>query len=178
MYSYERSYATARTVLTFLEAIAWLMVGLGVILALAFVSASQSSFGGNSLISIFMAMMPGIVISIVGLILVALVQVGIANVDTAEMTGEMLRIARNNKVSDTLTERYGSSVNHETLPKQPEQPTEQNELDDLGFDQRGQLTYKGKEIQRNDNKFLVGGAVFSTLDKAKDYINRCVSMKW
>lgn len=87
----KKSYGTARAVLSFLEAVGWLMVIAGGILAFAAFMNSNAGISG--------AIIFGGGITVVGLFNVALVQIARAQVDTAENTAaatELLaRIAAN-----------------------------------------------------------------------------------
>ncbi len=86
-----RSYEAARSLFGFLAFLAWAVVVIGGIAALIAGGGVTSHYGGGAA---FLAMMPGIGLSLVGFILVAFVQMGRANVDTAEYTQQMLKIAR------------------------------------------------------------------------------------
>lgn len=88
-----RSYETARTIFGILEFVAWTAVVVGIIAAFAASSATGSSFGRSAGMAVFLAAVPGIALSVVGLIAAALVQNCRAGVDSAEMSGHMLKIA-------------------------------------------------------------------------------------
>ncbi len=86
-------YRTARTIFGFMEFVSWALVIIGVIVFLAGMSGGASmsrGFGGSSLGALTGAL-PGIFLTIVGIMCVMLVQVGRATVDTAEMTGKLLK---------------------------------------------------------------------------------------
>ena len=86
-----RSYETARFLFSFLAFCAWSVVIIGVLAALIG-AGGASRYGGAG--AGFLAMAPGFGIGLLGLLLVAFVQMGRATVDTAEYTQQMLKIAR------------------------------------------------------------------------------------
>lgn len=113
MYGYERSYKTGRTVGSFLEIVAWIVVAIGVITSL-YGLASGGFFGivlrnfGNSdtpFILRIVAMLPGIVTTALGLFFVMQCQQARATLDTAEMTRELLEISRGESIPNR-----GSSI--------------------------------------------------------------------
>lgn len=86
-----RSYEAARSLFGILAFLAWAVVAIGVVAA--FIGAeSVPSYAGDEMV--LLALAPGIGIGILGLVLVAFVQMGRANVDTAEYTQQMLKISR------------------------------------------------------------------------------------
>lgn len=82
----------------FLEFVAWTAVVLGIGVAL-FGASAGGSIGGRGpaaagTLAAVGGALPGIILSVVGLIGAAMAQFARAGVDTAEMTGKMLEIAR------------------------------------------------------------------------------------
>ena len=93
-----RNYSTARGILSFIEFVAWTVVVAGVIVAL--LGAGTGNMGGAALgrgvggaVGGFLGALPGLFVALVGLIFAAFIQLCRASVDTAEMTGKMLKIA-------------------------------------------------------------------------------------
>ena len=92
-----RSYEAARSLFSFLGFCAWVVIIIGVIAALVGASAvgQMGGYGrGPSGLASFAGLLPGLAMSFVGFIGLALVQIGRAAVDTAEYTQQMLKIAR------------------------------------------------------------------------------------
>ena len=93
-----RNYSTARGLFSFIEFVAWTIVVAGVIVALAGMSAGNmggSAFGrgGGGALGAILGALPGLALALFGLISAGFIQNARANVDTAEMTGKMLKIA-------------------------------------------------------------------------------------
>ena len=86
-----RSYENARGLFSFLEFLAWGGVLLGIAIIFVSMEAASRSFGGGAGL---LAAMPGIAISLFSLIWVAIIQVARAGVDTAELTQQSLKVAR------------------------------------------------------------------------------------
>ncbi len=122
MASYERSYETARTVFSILEFAGWIFVGIGVIAVLG--SSANGGVGG------IFGVMFGIGMVIVGLISVAFVQSSRANVDTAEMTRDLLSIARGDSMSAGVTSSPISNADEEKTrqPVKEAEPIKNTEL--------------------------------------------------
>lgn len=92
-----RSYTTSRTILSFFEFCAWTTVVVGILVAAIGYTSGSYVAGlarGPSGFSGILAALPGLGISFVGVVGVIFVQLTRANVDTAEMTGQLLEIAR------------------------------------------------------------------------------------
>ena len=98
MEQYRGRYKTAHLICNILEFSAWVVVVVGVIVALAGMASGGflgSLVGGSPPVVLrFFAMLPGLGICIGGLVLVLYVQQYRATTDVAEMTREMLHIAR------------------------------------------------------------------------------------
>ena len=182
-----RSYEAARSLFTFLAFIAWSVVVIGVIVALVS-AAGASRYGGGG--AGLLAMVPGIGIGITGFILVAFVQMGRANVDTAEYTQQMLKTARDQlevskqglKLQSTVPQTFAAAAQTESAqePKssfasQPataapsggestalklEQPSSEN------------VVYRDKTITIADGKFHFANMSFTSLEKAHHYIDQ------
>jgi hypothetical protein len=93
----ERSYATSRFVFSMLEVVGWGTAIVGVLLAIAGLqTGGAGSFirGGTSAAQDLLAMLPGLALTLGGLVSVASVRSSRAYVETAELTLEMLRLAR------------------------------------------------------------------------------------
>lgn len=179
-----RSYEAARSLFSFLAFMAWSVIVIGVLVAIiGAASVSQYAGGGAGLL----AMVPGIGIGLAGFILVAFVQMGRANVDTAEYTQQMLKISRDQlevsrqslKQGDAFQKSY-SALNKETkeAPKsagytaqaaKPEKVADPSPRPIQQFDKQTQ--YQGYTIVSNDKLHRVKNAEFRQLEHAKEYID-------
>ncbi|WP_157727643.1 hypothetical protein [Stappia sp. ES.058] len=174
MYGYHRFYKTGRAVTSLLESIGWLIVSLGVIVALAgFVSGglmgmTSRNFGGGSVSIIFriIASVPGILVVGSGLMSIMLAQHTKATIDTSEMTRELLDIARGepSRLPASSTEIRDPFEGYEPL-------NSRSGNDTSDFDSNGYRVYRGMTIQKVENRYYVGQDSFSTLGKAKKFIN-------
>lgn len=180
-----RSYETARSLFSFLGFCAWSVVVIGGIVALLGAgSVSQYAGGGAGLL----AMVPGLGVTLAGLLLVAFVQIGRANVDTAEYTQQMLKIARDQldvskqslKQGDTFQKNYASlnakakdtpvdegyskkASEPEKVRKPKPEPVKQIEK---------KIPYERHTILAKDDKFYIGKAVFEKIEFAKEHIDQ------
>ena len=100
-----RNYSTARTIFGILEFVAWTAVVIGIIVAI--MVASAGGYYTGSAFSLAGAI-PGLILSLLGLIGAAIVQNCRAGVDTAEMTGKMLKISEQQLQLSRTSAGYGS----------------------------------------------------------------------
>lgn len=196
-----RSYETARSLFSFLEVMAWIMVVAGIIIA----------FGGASAASLFsrssaglMGALPGIVIAILGLFMVAQVQGNRATVDSAEYSQQMLKLTREQlEISkQALKQGYTVAQSFAALPAQAEsehsagfgaldtEPQPENQRKSLanrelqnsseGMPSAGSkrpaddaaINYKGKEIVFSAGRYTFAKMSFSSLERAEAYIDQ------
>ena len=186
-----RSYEAARTLFSFLAFCAWSVVVIGVLVALIGASGG-SRYGGAG--AGFLAMVPGLGISIAGLLLLAFVQMGRAGVDTAEYTQQMLKISRDQlEISrQALTvggekpklfeatkgqEKSGSGFNRTGFAKNGEARNDGKVAAQIPAPKPDMLEgetldYLGQTISHERGMFLVGGQSFNSLSYAKNYAER------
>lgn len=198
-----RSYEASRNLFSFLVFLAWCAIFLGVAMALVGGSlATQArSFGSGPHLDIaaIMAALPGFGVSFFGFIALAMAQNGRATVDTAELTQQMLKVARDQlEVSKQALKKdglaptgfpavaaphnspSGNGEGYDAKPKpgiaSPSQGSLQNGTN--ANDPRvaigvidGTLTYKDKEISVKNGKFFVGPKVFKTVYDAQLHID-------
>lgn len=177
-----RSYEAARSLFSFMAFCAWSVVVLGVLAALIGAS-SVSQYGGPE--AGILAMAPGVVLGITGLLLVAFVQMGRATVDTAEYTQQMLKVSRDQlEVSRQGLKQGGEQSGSFAALRKVEPPTKiavQNSgtsfaevsakptspvemiADEI-------ITYRKNQIERFGGQFQLGTKVFQSLDIAKQYV--------
>lgn len=92
-----RSYAAARGMFSFLAGVSWIIIVLGLLMALIAASASggQSAFGGRpSGAMVLLSTVPGLFAAFVGFLGLVGVQIGRATVDSAEYGQQALDVAR------------------------------------------------------------------------------------
>lgn len=182
-----REYTTARTIFGILEFIAWAAVIGGVIFALVGASAttgfSRSSAG-------LLGALPGMWIAFVGILAVATVQFFRAGVDTAEMTGKMLKIAEQQlKIAKGESVADFSSISTSKAgPKSASgtgTATMTSSVLGPGQDQNGgathaatpeievpsKIAYKSHQIERTGDEIRVGPLTFATLEEARSHID-------
>jgi len=186
-----RSYEAARSLFSFLGFIAWSAIIIGGLVALVG-AGGASRYGGAS--AGFLAMVPGLAIAIAGFIQLAFVQMGRANVDTAEYTQQMLKISRdqlevsqqaikstrqqlqsfaqlnaeNKQTPSNEANGFGSS-------KASTYPSAKNkaiEVHESGMIEGETFEHAGHKITFSQGKFMAGGAKFESIGSAEDYINR------
>lgn len=91
-----RSYQTARRIFGFIEIVAILVIIAGIAIGLAGLAiladaASGRRFPGDL---VFVGLVPGAIIVFIGLFGIVIAQSARASVDTAELTGQILKVAR------------------------------------------------------------------------------------
>lgn len=88
-----RSYETSRVILGIAEFASWAAIVIGAIAALIAGSAA-AKYSGFGAPSFFALALPGIVVATLGLFGVVQCQLARAGVDTAELTGQILKVGR------------------------------------------------------------------------------------
>lgn len=187
-----RSYETARSLFSFLGVCAWGLIILGVIVAIAGAGAASgiSSFGRSaSGLAVFMASVPGLVMSLVGVFSLALVENGRAAVDTAELTQQMLKVARDQLEVSRQALKQGEQVaqNYEALKQASASAHERpaaSYSEALAVDEKpnGQdaavaeevkqsLEYAGHTLELHGEEVRFGTITFNDLESAKRYID-------
>ncbi len=117
-----RSYETSRTIFAIIEFLAWCSLVLGGLFFIIGLNGifSRSGFGSNlSAILII----PGVILVVFALLTIVTIQTARAGVDTAELTGQMLKVARDQLEVSRQSLRQGETLrtSFEAL-KQPEPP--------------------------------------------------------
>ncbi len=180
---YERSYATARSVLGFLEVVGWITVAIGVLIALI-------GFGTGGLLGTMyrdppfsarlISAIPGVVTFVGGLISVCYVQVSRAHVDTAEMTREMLLLARKesggsagihsrkNGVSKTPA---GENIEEQEDNSPSDKAIELNEKNRSSGYYGSFVTYRDARIISYMGIYAAGGKLVQTIEEAEKFID-------
>ncbi|MCW2308296.1 hypothetical protein [Rhodobium gokarnense] len=163
MNSYERTYRAGRAVCAWVELVAWVGVFFGAIAAISgFMSDGLASLFSSSLVQQetpfllrIMFAVPGLLVVWGGLRTIMDVQQTKASIDTAEMTREMLTLAR---AFSKNVERPRASVPPSAHPLQI-RPGDRIKI------------YKGKEIKKEANGVSVDGVVFPNILEAERYIS-------
>ncbi len=153
MASYERSYGTARSIFSLLEAISWLVTVAGIIAFIAGVAGLDSIRSEVQAFATFGGIAAGILFTLVGLISVAFVQTSRANVDQAEMTRDMLGLMRQSgekPIGGSQKVPTGvSSANIGSLIK----------------------AHRGYQIIKHEDGVSVSGSVFKNVLEAEEFID-------
>ncbi len=177
----ESTYATARSILSFVIILGWISVGLGVLLTF-FAVVAMMDLSGRGLPAGVAALIPGLGLAIAGLVQVALGAIGQAVFDQADLQREILRHMRlltaasgiDAAAFDTDAEAVSSPAsNPRTVGSlEPDREGAVGGLSDaMGFDSNGRRVFKGVTIQRVGNRFRVGDRDFATLGQAKRHIS-------
>lgn len=188
-----RSYENARGLFSFLEFLAWSGAVLGIAIIFVSIEAASRSFGGAGVL----AAMPGIAISLFSLIWVAIIQVARAGVDTAELTQQSLKVARDQlevskqalKQGDIAQRSFAAlsaSNQSASLGVEPQtapptfanaQPTTSETQIEVSADTEEPkvigkfLSYKGQSGELIDGKWHLNGIAFESRDKIVSYID-------
>ena len=175
---YERSYVTARNVLSFLEIVGWITVAIGVLAALV-------GFGTGGLfltishdppfLARLIAAVPGLIIFLSGLFAICYVQVSRSHVDMAEMTRELLDLARTSpKEAQARTSMRPKPVSEDqrTEPAARADPPVSTKRDaPKKGEERLVETYKGVDIYKRHNGHYVGEKWFANIASAKEFVD-------
>lgn len=90
-----RSYEAARRLHSFLGTCAWVVIIAGAFVAFGGINmASQSFRGAGNEMQVILAGLPGAILAVAGFFALAMVQMGRAAVDTAELTQQVLQVTR------------------------------------------------------------------------------------
>jgi len=156
--NYERSYGTARTISSILELVGWIIVGAGVLL----IFAALGTIGGYrfGLFDIFLPLAPGISLIITGLFMVMAVQIMRATVDSAEMTREMLHIARHQNPDFKGTPQIMANASATPAAKRENSTGKTSASEYFGY----------SIVSTVDGRFEVDGQQFPTIGKAQAHV--------
>jgi hypothetical protein len=181
MYGYERSYKTGRAVTSWLELAGWAMVFLGVVVALGgfaagdFIGMASGDFRhyGTPFIARIISSLPGILIAEVGLISIMLAQHTVATINIAEMTRELLSIAR--KQSGVTGNLIGAEQDPVESVRFSESVSDGSEIIDvmLEFNSCAERIRQARKLAngRIVVNFVEGETVhYASLDEAKKYL--------
>ena len=185
-----RSYQAARTFFSILGFLSWCIIVLGVIVVVIGMAAAGQTgrgFGGPAMAGL--AMLPfGIVIAFLGFLGLVFVQSGRANVDTAELTQQGLKIAREQleiskqalKQGAILEQGYAAlqAAKANLQTEKPAASTSSYSDAKPATDIRSNgapsssdaIDHKGTTIRVVEAGYAVGDAVFDALDNAKAHI--------
>jgi len=174
MASYERSYGTARAVFSLLEIVRWIVVGVGAIAVFGAVSKALSGSGWDALMSAVWAVSA----VIVGLNTIAFVQNFRANVDTAEMTRDLLNIAKAYSRSGKVDLPPASNARAEKTAEPGKKlwltipvPDLSEARPDKG-EKKLSETFMGVEIYQKHDGHYIKDKWFANLDAAKSFVKK------
>ena len=192
-----RSYETSRTLFGILEFICWAAIVIGGIMLVVGISAPTNARYGIGPQAVFAV--PGLILPLAGLMGVVLVQTARAAVDTAELTGQILHVSRDQlevskqslRQSEALEKGFEALKSARPLesPKADfaaMQPTANNSDGAVGLPSFGtgrtngtsptdttveDYEYRNRQILRRGGSFLIDGKQFETLTLAKAHID-------
>ena len=197
-----RSYDTARGICSFLEFLGWVAVVGGGIIA-AILAESVSRYARPDAMTA--AFLPGLLISLTGLLFVGAVQGWRSSVDTAEYTQQMLKIARDQlevsrqaisgkkidlptfagKAEDTespsgvsFADNVATETDRQANAAQLSEGQDQTALPSPKASKRPKKTieYRGHKINQSAAGFLAHDVHFDTLEEAEKFLDERIKV--
>lgn len=170
-----RSYATARSIYSFIGYVGWVMMGLGLVV---FVVGSSISDPFLSEILQPASFVAGLIISMLGLFAVGASQAWRAGVDTAEFTQQILKTSRDQlRVSQqALKANVGGPASFSDVPDKdvskgaPTSAWEQGDVKSASEMPPLITEFHGQEIVFENGQYRIAEKEFATLSKARDFI--------
>ena len=157
---FSKTYSTARNILTFLTIVGWVVAGIGVIMVLmALAAMGKDTYGPLDMIVMVRGVAGGTYF-VLGLLVVGLAQVQFATLDQADISREMLALMRGEAAEATSARAQA--------PDTPQQP---KAAPGSGVWKDDRRDYKGHVIAQQGNHYVVSDQRFSTLGKAKKFID-------
>jgi hypothetical protein len=175
-----RSYQASRNIFGFIEFLSWasLVIG-GVCIVFAMNALGSNSFGRIDP-GVF-AGIPGVILILYGLLGIMIAQTARASVDTAELTGQMLKVARDQLEVSKATLRGGNTPasSFDTLQPAPQPApsasyaTRQNTqtVPEAAGAAPEQISYAGHIIEALPNRYRVAGLMFADLVAAQQHVD-------
>jgi hypothetical protein len=173
-----RSYQASRNIFGFIEFLSWasLVIG-GVCIVFAMNALGSNSFGRIDP-GVF-AGIPGVILILYGLLGIMIAQTARASVDTAELTGQMLKVARDQLEVSKATLRGGNAPasSFDTLQPAPQAApsvsyaglqSTQDPRDAVPAAPE-QISYAGKIIEALPNGYRMDGLMFADLVAAQQH---------
>ena len=186
-----------RSVLAFVNFLSWCAVVGGFFLAIYLAGkAPEHPFGGSNFVTELTYMTPGMMVTLAGLVGVALSAVGLATVDTAQSNEELVRIMKDFVTSQRMeTQRAaaranpqpGRSLNVPLLPGTPSEaaaeataaapvtvapvePAPPPSPPRMAPPKPEMIEHLGRRIDQGETGWKVGELLFADLAKAKAHI--------
>lgn len=174
-----RSYNMARSMFSIMEAIGWIVVVLSVVVGILLSATAGRYASGTEKLVLFLAGASG---SIGGIVIVAAVQNWRANVDTAEYTQQMLKIARDqldvsrqSLKSNAPPQSFFDAQADQTPAAPPTRssfasaPAPAKPEPSLAIESSSPSPDK---IEQIDGKYSYNGIPFDSLEKAERYVEQ------
>ena len=175
-----REYSTARTIFGILEFVAWVAVIIGIVVAIRGADA-VGRYGGGAALA---AAVPGLILSLVGIIAVATVQFYRAGVDSARIAGKMYLLAleqRRERIGDKPlpTVASFSAVPGASLFDTGTQSSDRTsgntaETRPANAGDPWDVEYRGHIIKRTTDGMIVNGQSFDDISLARQHIDGLV----
>lgn len=187
-----RSYEAARSLHSVMEFIAWSMIISGIFLAVGLTAAAAevTSFGrGPSGVALFMAAMPGIALVGFGFLSLAGVQNARAAVDCAELSQQMLKVARDTldvskealRQGQQPAKSFGDVANPAAAPATDGGTVsfadaiatpEAVAASSATVEEPTTIEHAGRTLRIVDGRVQFGNSTFDSLESAKRYVDR------
>ncbi|MEI4197321.1 hypothetical protein [Roseovarius sp. E0-M6] len=157
---YEKSYGTARLVLGIVAITGWIIIVIGLI-------ALVSSFAGRGALN-WQVMIPGVVMLVSGLVLLATSQVSFAVIDQADISrANLLVLQRLAEAQGVSLQSKGKTAAGKTVTSSTSSPARKEPTLRSDDDDRDHRGYMGYEIIKRGDRYYVNESEFITLGKAK-----------
>jgi hypothetical protein len=185
-----RSYHTSRLLLSIFEWVVWIVIFIGLFLAFYLADQVPDVIRGRStpLSTKMTAATPGLILSLIGLICVLLIHHARSVIDTAELTGQILKTSRDQlEVSRQLVRMARSQAQtytEQAKPKPDEAPTgygaapastsAPSKAEPRTPTGPSFVSHQGKTIKVEDGKYLYNDIPFDSLEKAQEYIDQFI----
>lgn len=184
-------YRLARTLFGFAEFGGWATVISGVLIFIVGIGigGNMGSSLGGSTFGVYVGAFPGLIVTIVGLIMVLFVQIGRATVDTAQMTGKLLQ--NSNKELKILKAKDRGGVESLQPRKQMQSWSPPTGREKSAAEQKdtmpaigrveptistdpnlNSLMHNGKSIRMAEDGAFVGMLHFEDVEGAKQFIDQ------
>jgi hypothetical protein len=189
-----RSYEAARGSFNFFEQLARIVIGVGVLAAVAVGALAAESMGRNvpQSLAIALGALPGGFVALAGFFGLAMAQMGRATVDSAEYAQQALSVSRQQLElsQEALVQGKATAASYAELLKRQPMPTVQisepvteaqsgpsyadkpDEMPETKAPQPQLIEHAGYQITHDQDLYVVDERTFKTEEAAKAYIEK------